>query len=106
MNEYINTVLTNLQNNLKFLRKEIAQITQQELASQSGVSKDVIWRMENNKWDGGRTAPSLTSVITLCSFYGLTVTQMLDDSIENSNRQSFLKQQYMQAHKPDERYIT
>ena len=77
MNKTKITTLCALRDNVLYLRKKLLRVSQSELARHSGVSRDVLWRIENFDSSEEGTSPSLETIITFCDFFGIGVESLL-----------------------------
>ena len=68
-----------LKNNIRRLRFEHGQMTQQQLADKVGVTRQTIIATES-----GRYAPSLPLAFKIAQAFGVTIEQVLQYDNENS----------------------
>ena len=82
--------LTRIGNNVKFIRKSLLNKKLIYMAELTGVSRDVIWRLEAlSSGEGGmgkgRVYPSLPTLLKFCDAIGIDMSDMLTVDIEYSS---------------------
>jgi transcriptional regulator with XRE-family HTH domain len=75
--------LTNIGKNVKFVRRELLNLKLVEISEHTGVSRDVICRLEalasgDGQMGSGRVYPSISTVIKFCEGIGVTPAELLD----------------------------
>ena len=73
---------------LKALRKK-CHYTQRKLAQEMGVSVSIV-----EKWEIGERSPTLETAVKVARFFGLTLSEMLEDAAEESSRLAQLNFKY------------
>lgn len=79
--------LDNIGKNVKYIRREVLGITLEHLAKTTGVSRDVICRLEalsdiDERRDTKVVYPSISTVIKFCNGVGITPSQLFETQVE------------------------
>lgn len=78
-----NEAMICLRDNLYFIRSHIMKVSQNELSRMCGVSRDVLWRLENfSESSKGRDA-SLKTMCMLSDFFGISVGELVGSSVRD-----------------------
>ena len=75
--------LTNIGKNVKYVRRDLLGMKLVDIASHTGVSRDVICRLEalasgDGQMGNGRVYPSISTVIKFCENIGVTPGELLE----------------------------
>ena len=79
--------LENIGKNVKFTRRSILGVTLATLAGNTGVSRDVICRLEalSTEVNENTTYPSISTVIKFCEGVGVTPAELFDKDFEEDS---------------------
>ena len=78
-----NEAMICLRDNLYFIRSHIMKVSQNELSKMCGVSRDVLWRLENfSESSKGRDA-SLKTMCMLSDFFGISIGELVGSSVRD-----------------------
>lgn len=81
------STLENIGNNVKFTRRNLVRVTLNEMARFTGVSRDVLCRLEafSVKGVGEDTSyPSISTVIKFCEGVGVTPAELLSENFRTN----------------------
>jgi transcriptional regulator with XRE-family HTH domain len=73
-----NKTLLIFRKNIYYLRKKVRKITLDELAEESGVSRDALYKIENNRI----LYPSLKTVLLLAEYFEISLGEFLGTDLE------------------------
>lgn len=79
--------LTNIGKNVKYVRRSLLDIRLVDIAQHTGVSRDVICRLEalsdgDGTMGNGRVYPSISTVIKFCEGIGVSPAELLEKDIQ------------------------
>lgn len=81
-----NKAMICLRDNLYFIRSCILKVSQSDLSKMCGVSRDVLWRIENySEYCKGRDA-SLKTICMLSDFFGISVAELIEGSVRDDEK--------------------
>lgn len=63
--------MNHLKDNIKYYR-ELAKMTQKELADKLGVTKNNI-----GHWEKGRTEPDIDTLLAMCAIFSITLDELV-----------------------------
>lgn len=80
--------LTSIGKNVKYIRRNLLDVRLADISSYTGVSRDVICRLEaladgEGSMGSGRVYPSISTVIKFCEGVGITPAELLDIDVRS-----------------------
>jgi transcriptional regulator with XRE-family HTH domain len=85
-------VLIMVRKNLQYYRKRVKRLSLDEMAVDTGISRDTLYKLENNELDRKPMYPNLKTLIAISEYLNIDLAEFLsrDMEIDDINRRGFV----------------